>query len=892
MKEENYPRLCGGTFFTLVLQGLKQRTKAREHYKGERDGLSDPEVLIGLIRVINPDYNAPKLNAIKTKTNEYKSCSTSSGQYLPFGDTVELTEFAQRVQTNYSAVLDSMEKFASDFLEIGAASRRDFRLAAALIELVMEDDSIDPEEEFYINEDGSKIKKAALGDLDEVCFPSLLLGIWHYAVTKRKNNKIGKPTYDKWCPSAGGGPRVYQGNIGEKTLPQISKVVVPDLVTDDGQLSGVIERAEVLRPASSGPKRAFTAYLDKATERYNVMKLIGGKEVPLSEFFVCNTIGEKERVFADKKKIKCLYLDDPKMSTIRDMYLKQRGYDNKRTLLIGSGGCGKSLMLQHLFLKAAEDYPVTGMLPIFLELRYFTQGSEILQYVVETVSSKDESFTPEKAKRILKDGNCQLMMDGFDEIDPSDVDSFLKKINRFLDKYQNVQVVITSRENEYLTGLNQFVHLYVWPFDTEQSMKLIDRILTYQNQLSERESVIDYIDKGFLKKNGVFASHPLLLTFVAMQYPTYRRFNENHQLFYKVTYEALLSGHDDNKKPYDRVFKSVDDASQFSKVFEQFCALSYQKGVLEFDANTFEEFFNLITVHKEFKNPYKMNIKNFKHDVCSTACMMYERDCDVFYIDPGFQEYLFAEYYVKADVSEMSQLFDSLKNIPYSKLLRIEALEMLYSQAEEKFKKYLLIPFLDSVFGKKDADAFEKFLGQYFDEVNVCIHSKVTELAAITTFGAEQMLYPNVENYPSSVLMNFILKMVGASIDYSFYLTSELEDAIPDEAEEIGKLIAQINVLNEKKVLLVDNKPTDFYEAIRISHKQGYDHSWITDKERNLICFGRTVKIDSYELCEFQDDYAELAKNIAEQSKDTYNVFLDIKKYYKQLKREQHRRER
>ena len=98
--------------------------------------------------------------------------------------------------------------------------------------------------------------------------------------------------------------------------------------------------------------------------------------------------------------------------------------------------------------------------------------------------------------------------------------------------------------------------------------------------------------------------------------------------------------------------------------------------------------------------------------------------------------------------------------------------------------------------------------------------------------------------------------------------------------------------LIEKKVLLVDNKPTDFYEAIRISHKQGYDHSWITDKERNLICFGRTVKIDSYELCEFQDDYAELAKNIAEQSKDTYNVFLDIKKYYKQLKREQHRRER
>ena len=68
MKESTCPRLCGGTFFTLVLQGLKQRTKAREHYRGERDGLSDPEVLVGLIRVINPDYNAPELNIIKSKT--------------------------------------------------------------------------------------------------------------------------------------------------------------------------------------------------------------------------------------------------------------------------------------------------------------------------------------------------------------------------------------------------------------------------------------------------------------------------------------------------------------------------------------------------------------------------------------------------------------------------------------------------------------------------------------------------------------------------------------------------------------------------------------------------------------------------------------------------------
>ena len=49
MTNIEYPRLCGGTFMTLVIQALLQRKKAREHYKGESDKLNDPDVLVGLI---------------------------------------------------------------------------------------------------------------------------------------------------------------------------------------------------------------------------------------------------------------------------------------------------------------------------------------------------------------------------------------------------------------------------------------------------------------------------------------------------------------------------------------------------------------------------------------------------------------------------------------------------------------------------------------------------------------------------------------------------------------------------------------------------------------------------------------------------------------------------
>ena len=78
---------------------------------------------------------------------------------------------------------------------------------------------------------------------------------------------------------------------------------------------------------------------------------------------------------------------------------------------------------------------------------------------------------------MLRSGRCQLLLDGFDEIDPSDIDSFLLKLESFTDTYDKVQVVITSRGNEYLTGLHNYIKLYVWPFDNDQSLKLIDMIL-------------------------------------------------------------------------------------------------------------------------------------------------------------------------------------------------------------------------------------------------------------------------------------------------------------------------------------------------------------------------------------------------------------------------------
>ena len=68
------------------------------------------------------------------------------------------------------------------------------------IELFIDDDNIDPDEGIFISEDGKNKKKATFSNFNEVCLPALLLGVWYYAVTQRKDNNVGKQTYDVWCP--------------------------------------------------------------------------------------------------------------------------------------------------------------------------------------------------------------------------------------------------------------------------------------------------------------------------------------------------------------------------------------------------------------------------------------------------------------------------------------------------------------------------------------------------------------------------------------------------------------------------------------------------------------------------------------------------------------------
>lgn len=238
MTKNDNVRLCGGTFFTLLLEARKPRYGVREHYMGDTDGLSEPETLIGLAKIIVPDFQEPlqsMMKTIKGNTFDYKSCKNKGGTYFPFNDKSALSAFNQRITENYDETLNAMIGFCDDFLHMKDSTKKDETLIKALVELIAEDDSILPEQIFYIKEDGTSVSKASLVAASHICFQSFLLGIFHFAVMRKEAASIGKETYDRWCPSKGGAPRVYEGTMGEKLGNNLNLTYVETIIEESGK---------------------------------------------------------------------------------------------------------------------------------------------------------------------------------------------------------------------------------------------------------------------------------------------------------------------------------------------------------------------------------------------------------------------------------------------------------------------------------------------------------------------------------------------------------------------------------------------------------------------------------------------------------------------------------
>jgi len=201
MESKKIPYLCGGTLFFLLVQAKKPRTSARERKAGVKDHLSDPEMMEGLIQAITVNDTCIQGDSLKKNTSQFRECLIDGSTYIPFSDNATAKSYDYEVINNYSSALLRMQKFAGKFIDPTKAAW----LVRILLDVVEQDAGDD--DWFYVQHSGLPLSKSVLLEATNIEFQPFLVGIIHYILMYRPDNRSGQATLNAWGLKESGSER-------------------------------------------------------------------------------------------------------------------------------------------------------------------------------------------------------------------------------------------------------------------------------------------------------------------------------------------------------------------------------------------------------------------------------------------------------------------------------------------------------------------------------------------------------------------------------------------------------------------------------------------------------------------------------------------------------------
>ena len=464
---------------------------------------------------------------------------------------------------------------------------------------------------------------------------------------------------------------------------------------------------------------------------------------------------------------------------------------------------------------------------------------------------------------------------------------FQRKLSELCQRYSNNMVIVTSRQCSAINGIRGFVRLYLHPLDEEQTEELIDKLLIGEQDETAKTTILSFLDpvKGYIKKNGFVATNPMLLTIMVRNHEKLKDCRGNKIRFYELMYDALIRGHDEDKQAFDRIFHSVENGDEFTQVFREFCAKTFIDGVFEFDHRSFEKYFKQLKSRKDLINPTAFQLQAFQHDVCATACMMYEQESGIYYIDPGFQDYLFAEYYYFEDSESTKEMGRLLWDRRPNSFRNLDALRMLYQMSSDKTEVCIFLPYMDSIFkGKDDDEAFLRFLEYGYGEVTYTVLDESAIRKYMMEVKAEKFDTVPDANDLQSIILALILDILrlpntfiigmrdseakqedGATYFLSGYFTRTLNT--PDDVEHIQ--------LRTMKHDIKYKSDREYFADME------YAPVPVRDNTGAPVCFGYVYRVYPTSLLS-KPDQLQLLMEMPKQI-DIYGAFTEVKEYYKQI---------
>ena len=693
MSEIFFPRLCGGTFFTLLTRAMKPHGRSRDTSRGV-SGITEAGLFKALIRVFYPSLPNLAESTESSNATNYKKCENPSQGSIPLTDNALISNYSELVANKYSIVLRRMNALVNEYIDVEGHGEW---LVQAILQLIREDKTIPDEAKFYILPDGSPARKKELESITTFYIQPFLVGVWTAILRNIKDNTVGKQTYASWHQSKknskkGSRPE-FVSSIGNSTGRHISVSLV---CAEDGQTPDnvIVESGHKL-------SEEYKDYLVSARNKFAMIKTIMDEAPkPFYDFYVCN--GLRFRRLTSRAIANMSYEDrniflrgiglsipDPTIDSLEEI--------SHFIIIEGTGGLGKSMMMRHLMMNTIDRVDFIGKLPIFVTLKDYSQTNiELADFIFQQFHVLCSSATKDQFYAGLAKGAYALLLDGLDEINSKFQGQFDRTLNTFVDAYPNNVIVMSSRPISKFTRFERFFEMELVPFSKERALQLIDKLEFRPDEPEFKKKFMDSLDKRLYNSHREFAENPLLLTFMLMRCERFGDVPTQMHSFYDEVYDLLSKRHDASKVGFTRAYLSGLTSERLKDIFAAFCANTYISQKYNLTQREMEEYIKDILSNSRIEAERSISPADLVQDFTSGVCMMYEEGQEYHFMHRSFQEYFCALSFSKQmdeDLGKIGEFFEQLSHNQRSD----QVFSMLYDMIPDRVEKFIYIPFLSEL---------------------------------------------------------------------------------------------------------------------------------------------------------------------------------------------------
>ena len=379
----------------------------------------------------------------------------------------------------------------------------------------------------------------------------------------------------------------------------------------------------------------------------------------------------------------------------------------KKIVITGSGGMGKSILLKHLFLNAIEE---TGYIPVLIELRSMNSFDEknisIKGMVYDMLVQNGFTLEEEYFEYSLTEGGYVILLDGLDEVNRDRLSRATTEIRKFSDKYRNNKYIVSSRPSDNFIGWNDYAEMSSVELNKKQALELINKI-----EFDENVKKVFYkeLDAKLYDRYRSFASNPLLLNIMLLTFNNNASIPDKLNDFYELAFSTLYNMHDATKESYVRDIRTGLSCEDFKILFAYMCFKSYFRDEYEFSEVKLR---NYIQEAKEKYGKAPFTVDEFLEDLTMSVCMLVKDGLNYRFVHRSFQEYFAAWYTCKlTDDIQQKLLSNWLKE---SNTVDADSyFSMLFNMQSEKVNKIIFAPGIKDIKQKVDEEGYSFDLLKY-----------------------------------------------------------------------------------------------------------------------------------------------------------------------------------